>query len=225
MQNWALSRFLKNQGEMSSWPEHDAETQVAISPPCWSFAFPWRRSPTQAGRPSLLGRALRLPRQVGSGSPLYAENNPFSFVQKNTDPLLCVCSRGCSWLKVPLARNPPLKPWAGTEIPFLWNRLLRGTGHFWGQRILWAAWRGSPSCRLDLHLQQAPSPLPGGEYSQGGICLRASSCSQLGAYLASSFMGDKEGMFVQVSLSRAQECLQGVVSEPVPLIWVPSTAG
>lgn len=46
-----------------------------------------------------------------------------------------------------------------------------------------------------------PTVSPGEEYGQVGICLPASSCSQLGAYLASSFMGDKEGMFVQVSLT------------------------
>lgn len=107
--------------------------------------------------PSLLGRALRLPRQVVSGSPLYAENNPFSFVQKDTDPLLCVCSRGCSWLKVPLARNPPVKPWAGTKIPVPVEWPPERDWALWGQRVLWAAWRGSPSCRLDLIYSKPPA--------------------------------------------------------------------
>ena len=41
---------------------------------------------------------------------------------------------------------------------------------------------------------------PGEEYGQVGICLLANLCSQLRAYLVSSFLGDKEEivLFVQV---------------------------
>lgn len=62
----------------------------------------------------------------------------------------------------------------------------------------------------------------GKEYSRVGISLPASPCSQLGADLVPSFVGDKAriDLFVQVQpvqwLSWAQECLQGVVSDPGP---------
>ena len=63
---------------------------------------------------------------------------------------------------------------------------------------------------------------PGEEYNQVGISLPASPCSQLGASLVPSFVGDKArtDLFVQVQpvqrLSWVQECLQGVVSDPGP---------
>lgn len=59
-------------------------------------------------------------------------------------------------------------------------------------------------------------------YGRVGISLLAMPCSQLGANLLPSFMGDKAriDLFVQVQpvqqLSWAQECLQGVVSDPGP---------
>ena len=101
-----------------------------------------------------------------------------------------------------MARNPPHSVTDGElRCIFLRNVPLRGTGHFGGREFHGAAWRASPWVQA-RPVVTAPRISPGEEYGRIGISVPASPCSQLGSYLVSFFMGDKEGidLFVQVPL-------------------------
>lgn len=107
-------------------------------------------------------------------------------LRKHTDPLLRVCSRGRSWLKVPLAT--PLSHGRGRRFPFPWDGPRRGsgTGHRGGGGFCGLLGEGPPPAGGTPIDSEPPAVSPGGEeYGQVGICLSASSRSQRGAYLAS----------------------------------------
>ena len=110
-----------------------------------------------------------------------------------------------------------------------WGAKLGGTGHF-GAVFCGLLGENGPDAGQTLGYSTPLHPLGEG-YGRVGIGLPARPCSQLGANLVPSFMGDKAriDLFVQVQpvqqLSWAQECLQGVVSDPGPptslfSIWV-----
>lgn len=94
----------------------------------------------------------------------------------------------------------PISPVWGTRVHSLMKRPLGGTGHFEGQSICGLLREISPGAGWACRDRPSSHVSPGKEYGQVGICLLASPYSQLGAYLVSSILGDKEerALFVQV---------------------------